>query len=178
MPSTYITSCRTQSVFCLSNQLMFLIVFAAVALLCSPYFTYAGDVSLAWDENTEQDLAGYRVFHRQEGQAYNYTTPSWEGVIITCTISGFNDDLVNYFVVRAFDDSGSESSDSNEVFFRKGDVNSDKEVTIIDAQLCVNIVLGTETDPQAEARATNIAEPSDECDVLDLQELVNIILGP
>lgn len=88
-----------------------------VLLLIATATSYAGDksVTLEWDANTEEDLAGYRVFCRQAGQSYNYGTPNWEGAEITCTISGLADNAAYHFVARAFDTSGNESGDSNEV---------------------------------------------------------------
>jgi hypothetical protein len=91
-----------------------LIIFTLVHLL-SPPSVWAVDVTLAWDANTEQDLAGYRIFHREEGQSYQYNNPAWEGTATTCTISALDDNTTYYFVVRAFDTSDNESGDSNEV---------------------------------------------------------------
>jgi len=72
-------------------------------------------VTLEWSPNSEPDLAGYRVYYREEGQSYDYTNPSWEGVETTCTIYGIDETKTYYFVARAYDTEGFESSDSNEV---------------------------------------------------------------
>jgi hypothetical protein len=56
-----------------------------------------------------------------------------------------------------------------------GDVNQDGRVDIIDIQLCVNVILGTETDPGRIARAD--ANGDGRVDVLDLQRIVNTILS-
>ena len=76
---------------------------------------HAVDVTLAWDANTESDLAGYRIFYREEGQNYDLANPDWEGTNTTCTISGLLDNITYYFVARAFDTSDNESLNSNEV---------------------------------------------------------------
>jgi len=74
----------------------------------------ARDVSLVWDANVEEDLAGYRMFCRQVGQDYNYEVPAWEGTATTCTITV--DGVRDYqFVARAYDVDGNESNNSNEV---------------------------------------------------------------
>jgi hypothetical protein len=56
-----------------------------------------------------------------------------------------------------------------------GDLNGDGGVDILDLQLCVNVVLGTETTPAIVA-ASDLNGDSI-ADILDVQLLVNIILG-
>jgi hypothetical protein len=46
---------------------------------------------------------------------------------------------------------------------------------VLDAQLCVNVFLGTETDPDIVARADINSDES--VDVLDVQIVVNTFLG-
>ena len=77
---------------------------------------YAIDATLQWSANTEPDLAGYRVFCREEGQYYNYTNPSWEGTNTICTIYDLDETKAYYFVARAFDIEELESGNSNEVY--------------------------------------------------------------
>ncbi len=92
-----------------------------VALAFAPFLwaqnAYAIDITLAWDPNAEEDLDGYRVFYHQEGQSYDYNLPAWEGSNTTCTISNLDDNTAYYFVARALDTSGNESSNSNEVAY-------------------------------------------------------------
>jgi hypothetical protein len=83
----------------------------------SPQSVCAVDVTLAWDANTEADLAGYRIFYREDGQSYDYDYPAWEGTDSTCTIYDLNNDTTYYFVARAFDEAGNESGDSDEVSY-------------------------------------------------------------
>jgi hypothetical protein len=56
-----------------------------------------------------------------------------------------------------------------------GDLNLDGEVDILDVQLCVSVVMGTEDDPTILARAD--VNQDGTVDVLDVQEIVNISLG-
>lgn len=56
-----------------------------------------------------------------------------------------------------------------------GDVSSDGVVNVIDVQLCVNIILGTESDPGRTGRADVNGDGG--VDVLDVQRIVNIILA-
>jgi hypothetical protein len=85
-----------------------------------PNASAATQVTLEWSPNSEPDLAGYRVFSREEGQTYDYTNPSWEGADTTCTIYDLDETKTYYFVVRAFDTEGFESGDSNEVCLEAG----------------------------------------------------------
>jgi len=76
---------------------------------------YALNVTLQWAPNSGPNLAGYKVFSREEGQSYNYGNPYWELIDTTCTIYDLNETKTYCFVVRAFSTNGFESDDSNEV---------------------------------------------------------------
>lgn len=78
------------------------------------------DVTLQWSPNTESDLAGYKVFYRQEGQSYDYTIPYWETTVSACTVYDLDETQTYYFVVRAFSTEGFQSDDSNEVCLKAG----------------------------------------------------------
>ena len=93
---------------CVFRSISFLLVFF-------PMTVHAFQVSLTWDANTEPDLAGYRVFARQEGQSYDYNSPVYEGTGRSCTVPDLMDGITYYFVARAFDTQGFESADSEEV---------------------------------------------------------------
>jgi len=94
-----------------------LILFFIPIFFCFASSVYAVDVTLEWGANGEPDLAGYRVFYREEGQSYNYTNPAWEGPDTTCSIYNLIETKSYYFVIRAFDIEEFESGDSNEVYF-------------------------------------------------------------
>ena len=96
-------------------RLASVVAFAIVVFLW-PLNVYAFDITLAWDPpHSEQYLAGYRIFHRQQGETYDYNQPAWEGADTTCTIYNLDDDTGHSFVARAYDTAGNESSNSNEV---------------------------------------------------------------
>jgi hypothetical protein len=93
-----------------------------------PQNAYSVDIVFAWDANTENDLDGYKIFCRGEGESYNYDNPVLEVHFNepgenpqepTCTIYNLNleDNITHYFVIRAFDTTGLESIDSNEVCY-------------------------------------------------------------
>ncbi|MFQ5921540.1 MAG: dockerin type I domain-containing protein [Anaerolineales bacterium] len=55
------------------------------------------------------------------------------------------------------------------------DLNQDGRIDVLDAQLCVNVFLGTETDPEIKERADVNSDGS--VNVLDVQVVVNTFLG-
>ena len=81
---------------------------------------YAMDITFQWTPNNEPNLAGYRVFYREESESYNYTDPYWETIEPICTINDLDTTKTYYFVVRAFDTNGLESANSNEVLLIEG----------------------------------------------------------
>ena len=104
--------------FCFSNIGVLSLVAFALLLLLFPQNVCALNIILDWKESTKGDLAGYRVFCRQEGQSYNYNQPAWEGTDTTCPIYALDDEATYCFVVRAFNTSDNESADSNEVCYQ------------------------------------------------------------
>jgi len=88
-------------------------------LLMIPVCAMGGSIQLdfEWDSNPEPDIAGYRVFSRLPGEDYNYDNPAWEGDENYCSIFVDDEDAVYLFVVRAVDEDGFESDDSNEVVY-------------------------------------------------------------
>jgi hypothetical protein len=55
------------------------------------------------------------------------------------------------------------------------DLNQDGRIDVLDVQLCVNVFLGSETDPGIVARADVNSDGS--VNVLDVQLVVNTFLG-
>ena len=101
----------------ISLQLILLVFIFFFSLVSS---LYAMDIALKWAPNTEPDLAGYKVFFREKGQSYNYNTPYWECTEPECTVYDLDKTKTYYFVVRAFDNDGNISSNSNEVQLYEG----------------------------------------------------------
>jgi hypothetical protein len=115
---------RKQSINLKLILLFFFIFFCFVSSL------HAMDITLQWSPNSEPDVAGYKVYYREQNQSYNYNVPYWESIEPTCTIYDLDIEKTYYFVVRAFDNDGFTSDNSNEVMLREGTpVNSvDNEV--------------------------------------------------
>ncbi len=82
----------------------------------------ATQASFRWESNTEPDLAGYRIFHREQSQSYDYTHPSWEGTDTYCTIYDLDESQTYFFVARAFDNEGYESENSIEACLEPGTI--------------------------------------------------------
>ncbi|UCG66877.1 MAG: fibronectin type III domain-containing protein [Deltaproteobacteria bacterium] len=85
--------------------------------------TYAVDVTLEWDANTEPDLAGYNVYYKtgSSGPPYNGTgaiqgnSPIDVGNVTQFTLTGLADGVTYFFVVTAYNTGDLESGYSNEV---------------------------------------------------------------
>ena len=95
--------------------LLFLFIF-----FCFVSSLHAMDITLQWAPNNEPDVAGYKVFLREESQSYNYNAPYWETMEAKCTIYDLDTTKTYYFVVKAFDIDGFTSSNSNEVGLIEG----------------------------------------------------------
>lgn len=101
----------------ISTTLFFSLVTASVA----------ADVVLAWDPNTEFDLAGYIIYGSEgsQGPPYEYIdTYPVEDIDLDnprCMITELDDDIAYYFVVTAFDTQGNESGFSEEVCVENGE---------------------------------------------------------
>jgi hypothetical protein len=106
-------------------------ILSAHMLFCSAIVS-AADVTIAWDANTEYDLAGYKIHYRTESSG-----PGYDGVGVTegdspilvplgylnnptspeYTLHGLSDTATTSLVVTAYDHYGTESGYSNEVSY-------------------------------------------------------------
>ena len=88
--------------------------------------SHAADVTLAWNPNSENDLAGYAVYSNQgvPGSPYDHVSTYPLNVIDQnspqCMITGLEDGRSYYFVVTAFDTEGNESGYSNKICVLNG----------------------------------------------------------
>jgi len=97
-----------------------------ITLLLQPFVAMSStQVTLEWSANTEPNLAGYKVFVREEGQVYDYANPVWEIIETTCTIYDLDEAKTYFFVVRAFDTEEFESGNSNEVTLEPSSIIDD-----------------------------------------------------
>lgn len=78
-----------------------------------PDSAWATGVSISWNRNTESDIAGYKVYYGTSARSYQNTLDV--GPFTTAVIDGLNSGTTYYFAVTAYDTSGNESADSQEV---------------------------------------------------------------
>jgi hypothetical protein len=74
---------------------------------------FAGQVKLAWDPNTESDLAGYRIHCGTASGSYTMHIDVHK--VTTYTVTGLTEGQTYYFAATAYDASGNESGHSNQV---------------------------------------------------------------
>jgi len=126
---------------------LFWFIFSTLTFILFPaYNSFASThVILEWTSNNEPDLAGYRVFLREDGQSYDYTNPSWEGTEATAIVYNIDDTKTYYFVARAFDSEEFESGNSNEVCLAQTS-GSGGEKTIEAEDMPIKTTGGSTTD--------------------------------
>lgn len=73
----------------------------------------SASATLAWDANSEPDLAGYRIYYGNASGSY--PTSIDVGKATTCTVSGLDPRLTYYFAATAYNTAELESDPSNEV---------------------------------------------------------------
>ncbi len=150
------------------------LLIAIVMLLAWSSAALAADIILAWDANTEADLAGYKIYYGSGSRAYGSAIVV--GKVTTYTVRNLLPGTY-YFSVTALNTAGLESAYSNEVSAiitgttSKCDMNSDGAVNVLDLQMLVNAILGV------QGAAANDINGDSRVDVLDLQILCNVILG-
>jgi fibronectin type 3 domain-containing protein len=72
-------------------------------------------VALSWDPNTEEDLAGYRVYLRTASEPYGLPIATLPATLTSFLVENLRVDMTHFFAVTAFDAAGNESGLSNEV---------------------------------------------------------------
>lgn len=95
------------------RQLLFALCFACSA--------WAAEVQLAWDPNSEPDLAGYRIHYGTASGSYSVHVDV--GNVTAYTAPGLADQTRYYFVATAYDNAipSNESGYSNEVNWASGE---------------------------------------------------------
>src|SRR5437016_7133528 len=90
-------------------------VACVLTVLCSlaPAFSSAAQITLAWDPNTEPDLAGYTLYYGTSSSSYQFSV--YVGNRTSYSLAGLLEGQIYYFAVTAYNLSGIESGFSNEV---------------------------------------------------------------
>ena len=76
---------------------------------------HAAEITLAWDQNPESDIAGYKVYYGLESGAYSNVINI--GSYTSCTISGLEEGETYFIAATAYDTSGDESAYSGEITY-------------------------------------------------------------
>src|SRR2546422_606574 len=107
-----------------SSLVLVLFVACVLTVLCSlaPALSSAAQVTLAWDPNTETDLAGYKLYYGPSSGSYQSSVDV--GNLTSYTLSGLLEGRIYYFAVTAYNLSLGESGFSNEVSKAIADVTS------------------------------------------------------
>lgn len=103
-------------------------VTSTLILAFSATFAYSVEVTLAWDPNTEPDLAGYKIYYKtgSSGPPYNGTGATEGdssidvGNLTEFTLHGLTDCVTYFFVVTAYNTGGLESNYSEELIYETG----------------------------------------------------------
>jgi len=74
----------------------------------------SGKLVITWDDNDEDDLAGYNIYRSNESGGNYIQVGTVDKTVTSFTDVGLQDGKTYYYVVTAFDDSGNESPQSDE----------------------------------------------------------------
>jgi hypothetical protein len=104
---------------------LFSFVTSTLILTSFPTFAHSADVTIAWDPNTDPDLAGYKIYYKTEssGPPYNGTgfiegdSPIDVGNQMEFTLHGLIDDVNYFFAATAYDTEELESDYSEELIY-------------------------------------------------------------
>ena len=99
------------------KRIIFTLVLA-LFLVCGFTSSQAGQVVFEWDANSEEDLAGYRLYQTTTSGSYEYGVDKAIGDIPAGTETfthSMNVDGTFFWVATAYDTAGNESGPSNEV---------------------------------------------------------------
>jgi hypothetical protein len=99
------------------------ITYSAFVFLCllvaestfTPKLIYAAPLHLAWNANTEEDLSGYRVYYGRVSGHYELYVDVGNVTEYMLDDIGFQQDVIYYIAITAYDTSGNESDFSTEM---------------------------------------------------------------
>jgi hypothetical protein len=102
-----------------SQTLTFILSASLLLLALFPVHLAASTLTLAWNSNAEDDLAGYKVYCGTRSRNYDHVVDV--GTVTYCTLSGLEPETRYYFALTAYDTSRNESDYSWEVSAVTGD---------------------------------------------------------
>ena len=98
--------------YALLREFILLVALTSILLLF-PLGTYGAEISLAWDANSEPDLAGYIIYYGDASGDYSHSLDV--GDVTEFTVTGLDDSGTYYFAATAYDRDGNESAYSEEL---------------------------------------------------------------
>jgi dockerin type I repeat protein/fibronectin type III domain protein len=108
-------------------------------------------VNLAWDTNTESDLAGYKVKYGTAPGTYSTVLPLPKSTT-TYQVQSLTPGTTYYFVVTAYDNAGNESLPSNEVSAQPATTGPQPTVTS-----ALEVLSGSIYIPQSGSQTINVS---------------------
>lgn len=113
-------------------------IFIFIFLFFISSISFAKDIKLTCDPNSESDLAGYRIYQSNTSNTYNKATDKVSEVMIAPNTQPFfdiegliEDGRTVYFVATAFDTQGNESGFSNELAYTVQDTTAPQPPTML-----------------------------------------------
>ena len=87
-----------------------------IAIIADNYGRQRKVIRLSWQPNSESNLAGYKIYAREDGTEYDMTKPVCDlGNITRCEVDSLDERKTWFFIATAYDIDGNESDPSNEV---------------------------------------------------------------
>src|SRR5439155_16740020 len=131
------------------------------------------DITLAWDANTETNLAGYNLYYGVSSGAY--TNKTSVGIVTNYIVAGLPNAARYVFALTAFDTAGNESDFSSEAVYVDGapTISSIPNQTINEDSATTNIAFTVSDSTTPAANLTLTAASSN----TSLIPLANIVLG-
>ena len=80
-------------------------------IICTA-ISYAAQVTLEWDANSEPNISGYNVYYGNSSRDYDVTVGVWNWTSVTIDLI---DNETYYFAVTAYNTDGDESDYSSEI---------------------------------------------------------------
>ena len=156
---------KGSSICSMCALLKFVIIAATIGM---PGLLFAdGSLLISWDENIEEDMAGYILYYGTESCHYDSSTDV--GNVTEHRVFGLTVDQTYYFVVTAYDQAGNESEPSEEVSETVKEPMTVASTSEQDVHLqwsplenadYYNIYWGTEPYFLPDVPLTNVIEPS------------------
>jgi len=112
------------------------VLFTSLTIVCGTSRSSWPIFRISWNDNIEEDLAGYKVHYGTRSGEYTYAIDV--GNFTSVDIGEFIPGMTYYFVVTAYDTSGNESGPSKEVSVHLPTINSFEDK---DFEICGYVIL-------------------------------------